>query len=75
MYLSDNDISDITPLSKLITLEELGLYKNDITDVTPLFGLVNLKKLELFDNPISDKDIQALKKALPNCEIILENPY
>ena len=51
--LSDNQISDITPLQSLTNLTSLNLYC-DRTDITPLQSLTNLTCLELHGNPISD---------------------
>ena len=62
--LSDNKITDITPLTNLNQLEELYLgptqfnlfapKTNQITDITPLAGLNQLKILELGDNQVRD---------------------
>jgi internalin A len=62
-------ISDITPLTNLKKLEKLYLNGNNITDVTPLLGLTNLQVLYVNDNPLSEGAVQALKNALPKCEI------
>ena len=54
LYLSGNQISDVTPLAGLINLTGLGLSRNQISDITPLAGLINLTGLRLNDNQISD---------------------
>lgn len=54
LNLSDNDISDILPLSGLVNLSNLNLCGNNISDITPLSGLGNLSILELCDNYIND---------------------
>lgn len=48
--LSENEISDLTPLSELKNLEHLNLRSNQITDVSPLAELTNLKDLDLYYN-------------------------
>lgn len=48
--LSENEISDLTPLSGLKNLEHLNLRSNQITDVSPLAELTNLKDLDLYYN-------------------------
>ena len=47
-------ITDITPLTGLVQLEELFLEANTISDFTPLAGLTNLRTLALDRNHISD---------------------
>ncbi len=69
LNLGGNQISDISALSELTNLTELFLWKNQISDVSALSGLTNLTYLVLNDNPIAESDIEALKSALPNCDI------
>jgi len=47
-------ITDITPLAGLTSLEVLDLSGNQLSDITPLSGLVNLEVLFLSINQISD---------------------
>src|SRR5579859_7012772 len=47
LYLSANQIENITPLQKLINLEILYLSNNEITNITPLKNLTKLKELWL----------------------------
>ena len=54
LYLGDNDISDIIPLSNLTDLQNLSLHYNNINDLSPLINLVKLQSLVLADNNISD---------------------
>ncbi len=54
LYLSDNDIDDLTFLSELTNLEYVLLSNNQITDITPLSGLVNLEFIDLDSNQITD---------------------
>ena len=54
LILFTNEISDITPLSKLVHLTDLDLGDNKITDISPLSGLTSLTRLMLVQNPISD---------------------
>ena len=48
------EICDITPLSGLVGLVELGLNDNRISDISPLASLVNLEVLWINNNEISD---------------------
>ena len=54
LYLGGNPISDVSPLSGLINLQELRLYSNAISDISPLSSLTNLTYIDLSDNPIAD---------------------
>ncbi|MCR8629948.1 leucine-rich repeat domain-containing protein [Paenibacillus radicis (ex Xue et al. 2023)] len=68
--LYNNEISDISTLKGLTQLKILRLSSNKINDVSALQSLTNLTKLELTDNKIRSSDLEALKKALPNCTIV-----
>jgi internalin A len=54
LSLSENQISDIKPLSNLTNLTSLSLWKNQISDIKPLSNLTNLTSLSLWKNQISD---------------------
>ena len=54
LSLTDNQISDLSPLANLTNLTELRLGDNKISDLTPLANLTNLTKLYLGNNQISD---------------------
>jgi Leucine-rich repeat (LRR) protein len=52
--LSFNQVTDLTPLTKLKHLEELILYTNKVTDVFELGKIRTLKRLDLSSNNITD---------------------
>jgi hypothetical protein len=54
LWLSDNKITDISPLSALTNLEMVWLSKNQITDITALSGLENLRHVDLDNNQVAD---------------------
>ena len=54
LYLRENQISDIKPLSNLTNLTSLDLWENKISDIKPLSNLTNLTSLSLSGNKISD---------------------
>ncbi len=54
LLLSDNQISDLSPLASLTNLTDLELIRNQISDVSPLASLTNLTYLHLMNNEISD---------------------
>lgn len=70
--LSDNEISDTTPLSSLQCIETLDLRNNPISSLQPLMMLSSLKTLYLGGNQLEDYQIKDLQYALPDCEIITE---
>eukprot|EP01051_Picozoa_sp_SAG22_P016132 SAG22_NODE_2220_length_2822_cov_1.945648_3_plen_89_part_00 len=51
LYLQNNQITDIAPLSTLTSLTRLYLRGNQITDITPLMSLTSLTCLDLRNNP------------------------
>lgn len=72
LYLSNNNISDISVLKELTNLTNLDLSNNKISDISALKKLTHLNSLNLKENPISNADKEALKKNLPNCSITFE---
>lgn len=52
--LSDNLISDISPLAGLSNLTFLSLQVNQIADISPLASLINLQNLVISDNQIAN---------------------
>lgn len=71
VYLSKNLIADISPLKDSSALQELFLSGNKIQDVTCLTNLKALTVLILSDNPIASQQVQAIKTALPSCEVMV----
>ncbi|MCL2050104.1 MAG: leucine-rich repeat domain-containing protein [Lachnospiraceae bacterium] len=69
LWLTANQINDITALSDFTQLEYLYLSNNDIGNVDPLFNLTTLKELYLIGNPLFPEQIEELKAQLPNTEI------
>jgi len=65
--LSNNDITDVSSLSKLRKLKFLDLSGNQISDISPLNGLAELEYLDLGSNGI---DIVSPLKDLPNLEYL-----
>jgi Leucine-rich repeat (LRR) protein/protocatechuate 3,4-dioxygenase beta subunit/major membrane immunogen (membrane-anchored lipoprotein) len=53
LYMEGNQISDLTPVSKLTKLKSLWLGKNNITDLTSLGSLSNLTELYAEENQIT----------------------
>ena len=68
--LSFNKIQDLSPLPALSNLEMLDLRSNQIGSVNPLLRMKQLKKLDLSGNPLRQEQIEELRRALPDCEIV-----
>ena len=68
--LSFNQLSDVSALAELKALEVLDLSGNHIELLQPLNQLTGLKKLYLTGNPLSEGQLEALRAALPDCEIV-----
>jgi Leucine-rich repeat (LRR) protein len=70
-WIPTNQFNDLTPLGSLTKLEELDLsYNPAIKDFSPLYGLKNLRILDLTGNYLTSQQLNALRAALPNCNII-----
>ena len=54
LNLHNNQISDISPLANLISLDILSLHNNQISDISPAANLTSLMNLRLDSNQISD---------------------
>jgi MFS family permease len=63
-YLQENGITDVHSLSRLTHLQTLNITNNRIQDLTPLYSLKQLK--ELYVDPMPERQLEELKKALPN---------
>ena len=67
----ETDVTNISPLSKQISLKEILLDYNQISDISPLSKLIKLRKLNLENNQISN--ISPLSKLINLKEILLED--
>ncbi|MBC1388604.1 LPXTG cell wall anchor domain-containing protein, partial [Listeria innocua] len=54
LYMDNNQVSDLTPISGLTNLETLHLNNNQISDLGPLSALTNLRNLLMDNNQVSD---------------------
>ncbi len=57
LLLDQNDLSDLTPLSHLRSLEYLSLAQTSVRSLDPLTGLPNLKALDIQETSITDLQI------------------
>ena len=70
LVLFQNQLTDVSALAGLTQLKTLLLAYNKLTDVSALKGLKQLETLYLNENDLTKAEIDMLKTALPNCEII-----
>ena len=59
LYLHDKQVSDISAIAGLTSLEKLYLNDNQILDISALAGLTSLENLDLNNNQISDISVVA----------------
>lgn len=71
LNLSQNKVSDLKLVGKLVTLEHLNLNETEVEDLTPIASLVNLKSLSL-ENTIVE-DISPLAKLVNLEHLYLRN--
>ncbi len=67
LFLSDSEITDLTPLTEMTGLTQLVLANNKIADITPLAEMHSLKVLDLSDNQIADITPLAALTELVDC--------
>ena len=72
LRIANNNISDGTPLMYLEDLEVLDISGNRLSSVSPIKLLSSLKWLKLSGNPLSAEQVEELRAALPDCEIIFD---
>ena len=64
--LSGTQVSDITPLANLHSLESLDLGGTQVSDITPLANLTSLKSLDLKDTHVAADAVDGLRRSRPN---------
>lgn len=74
LHLENTPVTDagLAHIKGLKNLVYLNLFNTAVTDkgLQQLTGLTNLQKLYVFETKVTDAGVAALKKALPNVEII-----
>jgi len=69
--LGSPQVSDLSPLAELNKLVQLNLsISKQVSNLSPLAKLKNLKELYLASDQVTKEQLQELKLALPNCEIV-----
>jgi Leucine-rich repeat (LRR) protein len=69
LYLSNTQVSDLSPLAEFKNLAYLHIGDTRVNDLSPLAELKNLRELYLRNTQVSDEQVQELRQALPNCNI------
>ena len=70
LNLSSNRLEDATPLSTLQNIETLDLSNNYISSELPFMAMFSLRTLVLTDNPLTEEQVESIRNALPNCDVI-----
>jgi hypothetical protein len=71
LYIASERIDDFTPLLRLPRLRRLELSVETIGDPETLADLFSLDQLSLSANSVSDAEVNSLRKALPDCDVIV----
>ena len=69
IYDLSDEFTDISVLSKLVWLENLSVNNISVDDFSPLYSLTQLKSLDLTSTALTQAQYDALKAALPDCNI------
>ncbi len=72
LRLDSTQISDFSPIQGLTQLNYLDLRSTQISDISPIQGLKNLRHLYLNKNQVPERQIKAVKEAIPGIEIYEE---
>lgn len=72
LYCSNNKITELEGLDKLVNLEELYCYDNQIEELKGLDKLVNLRYLFCFGNPFKIQNLTELKKLSKKITVICQ---
>jgi hypothetical protein len=70
IYLEGTNVEDISALAALPKLEMLWLDGTPVKDLSPLHQIKSLKWLKLRDTQLTNVDVEKLRHALPNCDIV-----
>lgn len=70
LNLSNNQISDVTPVSLLMSIETLDLSNNLVNSELPFMTLTTLRTLNLSGNPLTEMQVDTIRFALPDCNVI-----
>ena len=69
IYDLSDEFTDISVLSELTWLENLSVNNISVEDFSPLYSLTQLKSLDLTSTALTQTQYDALRVALPDCEI------
>lgn len=69
LSLEKNQITDLSALAGMNKLKHLYLADNQVRDLSALKGMDSLQTLDLTGNPLEQAQVEALREALPKCEI------
>ncbi len=67
--LRNTQVSELSPLAELKSLEHLWLHNTQVSDLSPLAELKNLETLYLYNTPVSDLSPLAELKSLERLQL------
>jgi Leucine-rich repeat (LRR) protein len=70
LNLSHTQVSDVSPLAGLTHMETLDLSFAPVSDASPLAGFTALRALNLLNTPVLPKQVDWLRRKLPDCDIV-----
>jgi internalin A len=72
LFLGTGDYDDLTPLSKIATLESLRASGSQVKDLHPIEGLKRLDRLDLSHTLISDDNLKSVSGLVNVTELMLD---
>ena len=69
LYIGGTNIADLTPLTKLGSLQYISFDQTPVTTIAPLLGMPNLKSVHM-PTVISDQEVIALEKSHPGIGVL-----
>ncbi|MEX2512385.1 MAG: leucine-rich repeat domain-containing protein [Cyclobacteriaceae bacterium] len=69
LNLSGTNIRVLKGLEKLYDLRELDIASTNVRNLKPISHLINLEKLVCYNTRLSNRNINNIRKDLPNCEV------
>jgi Leucine-rich repeat (LRR) protein len=70
LNISGTQVSNLKSASGLYNLEKIAFNNTSVRNINHLFDLPNLKEVQCYNTRINPKNIQKLREAKPDCEVI-----
>jgi len=70
--INGTKVKDLKPLAAMTEMKQLDLSELELKDLAPLLGMKKLEKVYLVKTQVSPDQVEQLKKALPNAQVLDE---